>query len=145
MVGYFEINKSIKSDRNRIRNRQRFCVVQCEDLQVLYYREHEMRAIKLLQLSVVAKEELWDILEKAHNELYHARRDRMHSQWVGVLHYVQYSKNISHHRGINATPYSVHWENTARYQCRYVTTQGRSATTRDRGSTGAGPRQQIGD
>ena len=30
------------------------------------------------------------------------------NQWVGVLHHVQYSKNISHHRGINATPYSVH-------------------------------------
>ena len=25
-----------------------------------------------------------------------------------MLHEVQYSKNISHHRGINATPYSVH-------------------------------------
>ena len=33
-------------------------------------------------------------------------------------------------------------ENTARYQCRHVTTQGSSATTRDRGSTGAGPRRR---
>ena len=30
------------------------------------------------------------------------------SVFCSVLHYVQYSKNISHHRGINATPYSVH-------------------------------------
>ena len=29
-----------------------------------------------------------------------------------VTHYVQYSKNISHHRGINATPYSVHFGRT---------------------------------
>ena len=29
-----------------------------------------------------------------------------------MLHYVQYSKNISHHRGINATPYSVHFGRT---------------------------------
>ena len=29
-----------------------------------------------------------------------------------VTHYVQYSKNISHHRGINATPYSVHFGGT---------------------------------
>ena len=28
MVGCFEVNKSIKNDRNRIRMRQRFCVVQ---------------------------------------------------------------------------------------------------------------------
>ena len=27
---------------------------------------------------------------------------------MGVLYYVQYSKNISHHLGINATPYSAH-------------------------------------
>ena len=36
MVGCFEVYKSIKNDRNRIRKRQRFCVVQCEDLKVLY-------------------------------------------------------------------------------------------------------------
>ena len=29
-----------------------------------------------------------------------------------MLHYVQYSKNISHHWGINATPYSVHFGRT---------------------------------
>ena len=29
-----------------------------------------------------------------------------------MLHYVQYSKNISHHRSINATPYSVHFGRT---------------------------------
>ena len=56
MVGCFEVNKSIKNDRNRIRMRQRFCVVQCEDLKVLYYREHEMRGIKRPQLRVVPKE-----------------------------------------------------------------------------------------
>ena len=82
--------------------------MQCEDLKVLYYREHQMRGIKRPQLHVVPKEDLWDILENTHNELSHARRERMHNQWVSVLHYVQYSKNISHHRGINATPYSVH-------------------------------------
>ena len=71
MIECFEANKSIKNDRNRIRKRQRFCVVQCEYLKVLFYREYSMRP-------------------------------------VGVLHHVQYSKNISHHRGINATPYSVH-------------------------------------
>ena len=27
------------------------------------------------------------------------------NQWVGVLHYVQYSKNISHHRGIKVPVY----------------------------------------
>ena len=35
--------------------------------------------------------------------------DKEHNQWVGVLHHVQYSKNISYHRGINPTPYSVHF------------------------------------
>ena len=45
IVGCFEANKSIKNDRNRIRKRQRFCVVQCEDLKVLYYREHNMRSV----------------------------------------------------------------------------------------------------
>ena len=45
MVGCFEANKSIKNDRNSIRKRQRFCVVQCEDLKVLYYREHNMRPV----------------------------------------------------------------------------------------------------
>ena len=29
-----------------------------------------------------------------------------------MLHYVQYSKNISHHRGISATHYSVHFGRT---------------------------------
>ena len=29
-----------------------------------------------------------------------------------MLHYIQYYKNISHHRGINATPYSVHFGRT---------------------------------
>ena len=35
-----------------------------------------------------------------------------HNQWVSVLHYVQYSKNIANHRGINATPFSVHFGRT---------------------------------
>ena len=82
MFECFEASKSIKSDRNRIRNGQRFSVVQCEDLNVQYYREHEMRGIKRPQLCVVPKEYLRDILENAHNELSHARRDRMHNQWV---------------------------------------------------------------
>ena len=45
------------------------------------------------------------------NLLYARLKDenKEHNQWVGVLHYVQYSKNISYHRGINATPYSVHF------------------------------------
>ena len=51
----FEVNNSIKNDRNRIRKRQRFCVVQCEDLKVLYYKEHEMRGIRRPQLRVVPK------------------------------------------------------------------------------------------
>ena len=67
-----------------------------------------MRGIKRHQSRVVHKEHLWDMLENAHTELSHAGRDRMHNQWVSVLHNVQCSKNISHHRGINATPYSVH-------------------------------------
>ena len=71
-----------------------------------------MRGIKQPQLRVVPKEDLWDLLEKAHNELSHARRDRMHNQLVSVLYYVQYSKNISHHRRINVTPYSVHFGRT---------------------------------
>ena len=45
MVGCFEANKSIKNDRNRIRKRQRFCVLQCEDLKVLYYMGHNMRPV----------------------------------------------------------------------------------------------------
>ena len=45
MIECFEANKSIKNDRNRFRKRQRFCVVQCEDLKVLYYREHNMRPV----------------------------------------------------------------------------------------------------
>ena len=45
MIECFEANKSITNDRNSIRKRQRFCVVQCEDLKVLYYREHNMRPV----------------------------------------------------------------------------------------------------
>ena len=45
MIECFEANKSIKNDRNNIRKRQRFCVVQCEDLKVLYYMEHNMRPV----------------------------------------------------------------------------------------------------
>ena len=47
--------------------------------------------------------------------LLHARlkdENKEDNQWVSVLHYVQYSKNISRHRGINATPYSVHFGRT---------------------------------
>ena len=85
--------------------RQRFCVVECENLKVPYYREHEMRGIKRPQLRVVPKEDLWDILENAHNELSHARRDRMHNQlWINVLHYVQYSKNIDSFYSIMLSP-----------------------------------------
>ena len=45
MVGCFEANKSIKNDRNRIRKRQRFCVLQREYLKILYNREHNMRPV----------------------------------------------------------------------------------------------------
>ena len=63
-----------------------------------------------------------------------------HNQWVSVLHYVQNSKNISHHRDINATPYSVHlglppisvW--TCHYPGKYC------CHSRQRG-----PRQQLGN
>ena len=34
------------------------------------------------------------------------------NQWVSVLHFVQSSKNIANHRGINATPFSVHFGRT---------------------------------
>ena len=47
--------------------------------------------------------------------LHYARlkdENKEHNQWVGVLHYVQYSKDISSHRGINATPYAVHFGRT---------------------------------
>ena len=54
MIECFEANKSFKNDRSRIRKRQRFCVVQCEDLKVLYYREHNMRPVgKCVTLSSI--------------------------------------------------------------------------------------------
>ena len=88
MVECFEGNKSIKSDRKRIRKRQRFCVVQCDDVKVLYCREQEMRGIKRPKLRVVPKEDLWDILENAHTELSHAGRDRMHAYFIEHMYLI---------------------------------------------------------
>ena len=39
-------------------------------------------------------------------------RTKNRTSWVSILHYVQYSKNISNHHGNNATPYSVHFGRT---------------------------------
>ena len=88
MIECFEADKSIKSDRNWIRKRQRFCVVQCEDLKVLYHRGQEMRGIKRPQLRVVPKEDLWDILDNAHTELSHAGRDRMNAHCIEHMFYI---------------------------------------------------------
>ena len=75
LEGYFEDNKST-----------RMIVIGLErgiasvlTPNVLYYREHEIRGIKRPQLCVQPKDDLWDILEDAHNELSHAGRDRMHA------------------------------------------------------------------
>ena len=81
-------DKSINSDRNWIRIRPRFCVVKCEDLRVLNYREHEMRCIKRPQLCVVPEEDLWDILDNAHTELSHAGRDRMYAYFIEHIYHI---------------------------------------------------------
>ena len=88
MIECFEADKSIKSDRNWIRKRQRFCVVQCDDVKVLYHREQEMRGIKRPKLRVVPKEDLWDTLENAHTELSHAGRDRMHAYFIEHMYLI---------------------------------------------------------
>ena len=56
--------------------------MQCEDLKVLFYMAYEMRGIKRPLLRLVPKEDIWDILENAYNELYHAGRDRMHAYFI---------------------------------------------------------------
>ena len=89
MRRWSNVLKSIRvQDRNRSRKRQRFCVVQYEDLKVLYCREQELRGIKRPQLRVVPKEDLWDILENAHTELSHAGRDRMHAYFIEHMHHI---------------------------------------------------------
>ena len=71
--------------------------------------------------------------------------NKEHNKSVSVLHYIQYSKKISHHRGINATPYSMHFGRTPPDISIVMSLPREVAATRDRGSTGAGPRQQTGN
>ena len=47
-----------------------------------------MRGIKRLQLRVVPKEDLWDILQNVHTELSHAGRDRMHAYFIEHMYYI---------------------------------------------------------
>ena len=57
---------------------------------------------KRQRICILQCEDLKELYNREHNM----------RECVSVLHYVQYSKNISHHRGINATPCSVHFGRT---------------------------------
>ena len=47
-----------------------------------------MIGIKRPQSRVVPEEDLWDILENAHNELSHAERDRMHTYFIEHMYHI---------------------------------------------------------
>ncbi len=78
----------ITRDPNWSGRRQLFCVVQCDDVKVLYYREHEIRGVTRAQWRIVPKEGLWDTLETAHTELSHEGLDRMHAYFLAHNYHI---------------------------------------------------------
>ncbi|KAI6660134.1 hypothetical protein LOD99_10526 [Oopsacas minuta] len=76
------------NDRNWDRTKLRYSVEEFEGAKILYLKEGEYRGITRSKLRVVAKEDLWDMLVAAHQELSHGGRDRMHKYFLSHNYHV---------------------------------------------------------